>query len=123
MPRFVILKHDHPSLHWDFMLEAGQVLRTWRLHAPPTAGNPCEVSHSFDHRLVYLDYEGPISGGRGSVKRWDNGTFDWLADTPERVAVRIEGKRLQGLLEIVRLASGTWSLHYAEAAPDSNQPL
>ena len=29
-----------------------------------------------DHRLAYLDYEGPISGDRGSVTRWDRGTYD-----------------------------------------------
>src|SRR5205807_395991 len=38
MPRFVILEHDHPELHWDLMLEAGPVLRTWRLAAPPQPG-------------------------------------------------------------------------------------
>ena len=35
MPRFVILEHDHPVVHWDLMLEAGEALRTWRLAAPP----------------------------------------------------------------------------------------
>src|SRR2546429_613448 len=38
MPRFVILEHDHPELHWDLMLEAGPVLRTWPLAAPPQPG-------------------------------------------------------------------------------------
>jgi hypothetical protein len=28
-----------------------------------------------DHRRVYLDYEGPISGGRGEVVRVEAGTF------------------------------------------------
>ena len=27
MPRYVILEHDHPVLHWDLMLEAGGVLQ------------------------------------------------------------------------------------------------
>ena len=26
MPRFVILEHDHPEVHWDLMLEAGASL-------------------------------------------------------------------------------------------------
>ena len=34
--RFVILTHDHPFLHWDLMLEADGVLRTWRLLQEPT---------------------------------------------------------------------------------------
>ena len=36
--RFAILEHDYPVLHWDFMLEAGDVLRTWRLPAVPATG-------------------------------------------------------------------------------------
>ena len=35
MPRFVILEHDYPELHWDLMLETAGALRTWRLLRPP----------------------------------------------------------------------------------------
>src|SRR5206468_490246 len=59
MPRFVILEHDHPTRHWDLMLEARGVLRTWRLSAPPKAGVAIAATASFDHRAIYLDYEGP----------------------------------------------------------------
>ena len=69
MPRFVVLEHDHPALHWDLMLEGDGVLRTWRLDAPPEPGKTVRATSSFDHRLIYLDYEGPISGGRGCVCR------------------------------------------------------
>src|SRR6185437_4307487 len=61
MSRFVLLEHDHPELHWDLMLESGAVLRTWRLTAPPCGGEVITAMASFDHRALYLDYEGPIS--------------------------------------------------------------
>src|SRR5262245_3351063 len=77
MPRYVVLEHDHPELHWDFMLEAGEVLRTWRLAAPPGAEGAIPATAVFDHRPFYLDYEGPVRGGRGFVRRWDAGTFTW----------------------------------------------
>ena len=64
MPRFVILEHDHPVLHWDLMLEAGDVLQTWRLANPPTPGCAIDATALPDHRLTYLDYEGPVSGNR-----------------------------------------------------------
>src|SRR5437868_1093145 len=38
MPRFVVLEHDWPSLHWDFLLEAGEVLLAWRLLEEPATG-------------------------------------------------------------------------------------
>ena len=33
MPRFVVLEHTWNGVHWDFMLEAGEVLRTWAIDA------------------------------------------------------------------------------------------
>jgi DNA polymerase Ligase (LigD) len=97
MPRFVILEHDHPSRHWDFMLEKGDVLRTWKLAGCPQPGHTVPAEPSFDHRLVYLDYEGPVSGGRGSVSRWDAGAFTWLTDTPDAVTVSLAGNRCRGV--------------------------
>jgi hypothetical protein len=38
MPRFVILAHDWPCAHWDFLVEAGPVLRAWRLLEVPRSG-------------------------------------------------------------------------------------
>lgn len=96
MPRFVILEHDWPMLHWDFLLEAGAVLRAWRLLAEPTSGFPVPAEANFDHRLLYLDYEGPLSDNRGSVHRWDAGTFEWIADESGRVVVELHGAKLTG---------------------------
>lgn len=97
MPRHVILEHDHPHLHWDFMLEAEGLLRTWRLAAPPTGPGRIAAVPLSGHRLAYLDYEGPVSGGRGRVVRWDAGTFTWLVDTPEQLEVELHGRRFQGV--------------------------
>ena len=106
MPRFVILEHDHPFLHWDFMLEAGGVLRTWRLLEAPEAGRVIRAEALGDHRLHYLDYEGPVSGGRGTVKRFDSGRFDWESEEAERVVVRLEGGRCCGRAELRRSGEG-----------------
>ena len=60
-----------------------------------------------DHRLAYLDYEGEISGGRGTVRRIDSGEFfvlDWAKDF---VRVRLEGTQLLGPIELRRAVSGT----------------
>jgi hypothetical protein len=110
VPRFVVLEHDHPSLHWDFMLEAGGVLRTWRLSALPEAGRAVAAAASFDHRLAYLDYEGPVSGGRGQVRRRDAGTFEWLRDEPGRIAVRLVGHHLRRTVRLDEGLPGEWTL-------------
>jgi hypothetical protein len=100
MPRFAILEHDWPARHWDFLLEAGPVLRAWRIRAEPALGTESPAEPNVDHRLLYLDYEGPVSGNRGAVTRWDAGTFDWVAVTPDRIEVTLHGTRLRGRVVI-----------------------
>ena len=96
MPRYVLLEHDHPVLHWDFMLERGDVLRTWRLDAIPDASAAIGARSLPDHRLAYLDYEGPVSGDRGSVCRVDRGTYDVVREQHDLLEVDVQGGRLQG---------------------------
>jgi hypothetical protein len=99
MPRFVVLEHDWPTPHFDFLLEAGDLLRAFRLVGPPTIGvNAAEPN--LDHRKLYLDYEGEVSGGRGRVRRWDAGTFEWIDDTPGRVVVELCGEKLTGRVDL-----------------------
>jgi hypothetical protein len=106
MPRFAILAHDYPAPHWDLFLEAGPVLRSWRLPSPLTADAPVPAESVADHRLLYLDYEGPVSGGRGAVGRIDGGTFVWEADEPDGLTVRLTGTRFSGGLNIRRDDAG-----------------
>lgn len=94
-------------LHWDFLLEAGPVLRAWRLRAEPSPGLAIPADPNFDHRRVYLDYEGPIAGERGCVHRWDAGDFEWLNDEPNHVEVILRGAKLRGRASI---SSGTFQL-------------
>ena len=108
MPRYVVLEHDWPVLHWDFMLESGEVLRTWRLAAPPRPGASVAAESLGDHRRAYLDYEGPVSGGRGTVSRWDAGSFAWEEDTAEGITILFRGGRLRGRATLRRDEAGEW---------------
>ncbi|HEX4149876.1 MAG TPA: DNA polymerase ligase N-terminal domain-containing protein, partial [Pirellulales bacterium] len=101
MPRFVVLEHCLPpgharDLHWDLMLEAPGGLRTWALSAAPASGAQIAAEQLPPHRIEFLDYQGPVSGGRGSVQRWDQGSFRWLVDVPQRVEIHFQGSRLSG---------------------------
>lgn len=110
MPRFVVLHHECPSgyarpSHWDFMLEADGALRTWALAARPDTDSSIDAEALSDHRLAYLQLEGPLSGGRGSVARWDQGEYRAEEWKPEKVVVRLSGARLSGLATLVASAS------------------
>jgi len=112
MPRFVLLEHDHPMLHWDLMLEAGSILRTWRLEAPLSHGQPIAATAVFDHRLLYLDYEGPISGGRGQVVRRERGTFTGQVQGPGPIVVRLQGEHLCGVLRLGPIEGENWRAEF-----------
>jgi len=97
MPRFVILRHDSPrGAHYDLMLEVGDALKTWALPQPPEAGAEMACDALPDHRLAYLDYEGPISGERGSVTRWDRGTCRIIEQSDTQWIVEFRGEKLVG---------------------------
>lgn len=105
MARFALLQHDgHRGLHWDFLLESGQHLEAWSLPSLPQPGLEliCEALPA--HRLLYLDYEGEISGDRGSVTRWDHGTFDLHDSGPTQWLVELHGRRLVGRVSLRQLA-------------------
>lgn len=101
MPRFVILEHDWPDRHWDFLLEDGETLLAWRLLAEPAVGRSVAAEPNVPHRLAYLDYEGPVSGVRGSVSRWDAGTYERTA-----AGIELRGERIHGT---ATWAGGWWS--------------
>ncbi len=110
MPRFVVLEHDHPVLHWDLMLEADAVLQTWRLAQPPALATSAIAATALpDHRVIYLDYEGPVSGERGTVQRWDVGEY---TEEPESQADArrywFQGTRVRGRVRLDQCTGADW---------------
>jgi hypothetical protein len=114
MPRFALSVHDSPrGLHYDFFLEAGETLRTWALPCLPEPGQEIPCDALADHRGMYLDYEGPISGDRGTVARWDQGTFILQSWTDGEVLVELAGKKIAGRIEL-RMLAGQWRFTWRE---------
>ncbi|MFO0952335.1 MAG: DNA polymerase ligase N-terminal domain-containing protein [Isosphaeraceae bacterium] len=109
MPRFVLLEHTWNGIHWDFMLERpdGSSLRTWAVDSPVVPDVDLPARDLAEHRTAYLDYEGEVSGGRGSVRRVDGGEYEALTWSDDRVEVRIRGVQLVGTVELRRTGSGT----------------
>ena len=116
MPRFAVLRHESPrGVHWDFLLEVGAVLRTWALPQPPTSGVEMICEALPDHRLAYLDYEGAVSGERGSVARWDRGTYRMDRQSEGELVFELSGEKLSGRGRLSRLGdeSGGWRFSFA----------
>jgi hypothetical protein len=96
------------------MLEDGAALLTWRLETLPVAGGePVAAARLGDHRLAYLDYEGPLSDNRGDVRRIDAGKFRWVERSESRLRIVLRGAALMGELVVESGDNGLWQLTLA----------
>ena len=137
--RFALLRHKCPTgyrngPHWDLLIErpnesVERRLATWALDRlpdtwPALLGRKCETCREAvglalpDHRAAYLDYEGSVSGDRGSVERWDGGPVEWVDTAPDRLAVRLlPPALLAGALWLRRRADDQWSVEWSCDSP------
>lgn len=77
--RYAILQHQPAAgeAHFDLLFETmpNSSLATWRSPTWPIE-EPIEVIRIKDHRRIFLDFEGEISGGRGYVTRVAGGACE-----------------------------------------------
>ncbi|GAC1474003.1 MAG: hypothetical protein NVSMB9_23600 [Isosphaeraceae bacterium] len=108
MPRFVLLEHCWNGVHWDLMLEigSGAPLRTWAIDAPIVSGQDLPARALAEHRALYLEFEGALSGGRGTVRRVDGGEYESKVWAPDLVRVELRGNQLVGIAELRKAVEG-----------------
>lgn len=90
----VLLRHDgYGPSHIDLLLERDDgPLVTFRaplgiaLLLEPGAGASFDAERSPDHRRIYLDYEGPVTSDRGTVRRVATWTLSALTETAHGLA-------------------------------------
>ncbi|HXL95327.1 MAG TPA: DNA polymerase ligase N-terminal domain-containing protein [Streptosporangiaceae bacterium] len=113
--RYVVQLHDATTLHFDFRLQAGDVLRSWAVPKGPSLDPvvrrlavPVE-----DHALSAGDFEGVHEGhrrGSGAVIIWDEGTADVVRDEPGHVSFVLHGHKLRGGFALTRTGARRWIL-------------
>ncbi len=111
MKKFVIQKHTKgPETHWDLMLQVADVLQTYRLDLPPEkiTDQPVTAIRIIDHPLKFLEYQGPVNKGKGSVQIADTGTYHVLKTEPQSQSLEINGKVLKGHYCLTRLENDRW---------------
>jgi hypothetical protein len=106
------------------MLEVGEFLQTWALNELPrdwqldadhglsnSNSNSVDAERLADHRLAYLDYEGPVSGDRGSVRQLDAGTF---CELQEPLSFSLAGQIICGRVDLLPMDgdSSKWQLRF-----------
>lgn len=108
--RFIVLHHDWPEPHYDLMLEQADGLWTWRIPTPLHCRSDEIALRLPDHRLMYLDYEGPVSGGRGTVRRFQEGIYVLGSVTDQTLRWWWRSDDVEGLAELQQVDGDRWRL-------------
>ena len=116
--RFVIQRHTtdirHRRIHWDFMLEWGQALQTYRLDKAPEEilHSPANAVKIFDHPLKFLTYQGPVNNGRGSIRIIEAGTYKIIHQEDSRIELDLNGQTLKGKIALTHDRDNKWLLTF-----------
>jgi DNA ligase D-like protein (predicted 3'-phosphoesterase) len=115
LSRFVVQLHDATSLHFDFRLQMGEVLRSWAVPKGPSLdpGIRRLAVAVEDHSLSAGDFEGVHEGqqrGSGAVIIWDEGTAEIVRDEPDHISFILHGRKLSGGFALTRTGGTSWIL-------------
>jgi DNA ligase D-like protein (predicted 3'-phosphoesterase) len=115
MPRFVVQLHDATTLHFDFRLQSGEVLRSWAVPKGPSLDPAIRrlAVEVADHPMSAGDFEGVHDGqhrGSGAVIIWDEGTADIVRDEPGHIVFVLHGRKLSGGFALTRTGGTSWIL-------------
>ncbi len=99
---FVIHKHRATRLHYDVRLEHGGALPSWAVPRglPTQKGDRRLAVRTEDHPLEYGQFEGTIPEGHygaGEVRIFDDGRYEPVEWTDNKVSFRLHGRRYPGL--------------------------
>ncbi len=108
---FVVHEHHAKNLHWDLRLEKDGVLKSWAVpKGLPTEPKVKRLAiPTEDHPVGYANFEGEIPEGEygaGTVKIWDNGTFEEIIWRDNKIEVNFKGKRLKGVYFMITTKMG-----------------
>ncbi len=114
----VLLEHTTDSdRHYDWLFANPDApatpyrLTTWRVTVPPWRWpdrGELELVRLPDHRRVYLEYEGPLTRGRGFVRRVDAGELQVERWSAEHAAVVVFLRQWRGRVLLRRTVEARW---------------
>jgi len=111
--RFVIQKHVRQTdVHWDFMIEQGESLQTWRIDTAPDklTDDAVHAQKIPDHPLRFLTYEGPVNEGKATVQIADSGTYRILENNEGNITLDMNGKTLKGKFSLKHTDNRNWQI-------------
>ncbi len=124
VPTALLLHQTPTGRHHDWLIGTPQYHRDpasglWTARVMPPSRCWRELRR-FDltplapHRRVYLNHQGPVTGGRGSVLRVDRGVVVIHLWRESRAVLEVRFERFHGLIEVARLGDQAWRARVVE---------
>jgi len=114
-PVYIIQEHNAKKAgkHYDLRLEFNNGLVSWALRKePPKKINLKRLAVlTTVHNISYALFQGTIpegNPGAGTVKTWDNGTFELIDKKPKKIIINIKGKKLKGNYCLINFMDKNW---------------
>ena len=109
----IFVVHDHRATHhhYDLRLEMNKTLKSWAIPKlpPKSKGTKRLAIKVEDHPLDYAKFEGTIPKGHygaGTVKIWDNGTYELKHKDKKKIVLIFHGNKLKGEYVLVKTSYG-----------------
>ena len=114
----MIQKHHASTLHYDFRLQVGNILKSWVIPKGPSLDpkNKRLAILTEDHHLDFADFEGEIPAGQygaGKVIVWDRGSYENITTKNGKpismdeafemgeIIISLQGEKLKGKFTLV----------------------
>ena len=115
--RFVIHDHITENRHFDLMIETGDdLLLTWRIMPSDLdillMSNEIQAVRIQDHEKYFLDYEGSLSTGNGSIVLFDQGNSKILKRRNNTLNVLLSGQVFIGSIQLTSIKDNTYNILY-----------
>ena len=115
----VLMRHETKAGgHYDWMLQTPASVkdlnaRLWtaRVNLPSwcwSNQSPWDLEMIGEHRSAYLTYEGPLTGGRGTVRRVDSGWVEPHLWSPDRIVFDMGMTHCCGRIQLERRDESHW---------------
>jgi DNA ligase D-like protein (predicted 3'-phosphoesterase) len=105
---FVVHHHLSKRPHYDLRLQFDNVLRSWAVPKDPPLEEGIKRLAILvdDHALSYAKFSGKIEEGygKGSVKIWDNGTYELESEHEDKLLFVLHGKKMKGKYTLLKFA-------------------
>ena len=111
------------ALHYDWLMENPRdpdgPLLCWRVMEPTdqwATRRELDLVKIGDHRRIYLEFEGELTGGRGRVHRVDQGTLRVNRWSESGGLLRVRLNDFEGAIELRRHEGERWILRIGTGA-------